>query len=119
MPRQIYALIDRIADAVPDDPFPEPFVVPGHVPAEPDQEGLAHQVPVRHETPVTAVVAVVAVIAHDEIFSRGYHYLRQRNFLTVGRQDVMSRAIEAFRQAQGLLAMGIAFRSEKIRPSVR
>src|SRR5262249_43268954 len=56
---------------------------------QPDEEGPAHQVPLRDEAPVTAVPAVVTVVAHHEIAA-----LRHRPFTLAApavrhTQDVM------------------------------
>src|SRR5690349_2243853 len=42
------------------------------IPVPPDEECLAADVVVRHETPVSAVFAVVAIVAHHEVVARRY-----------------------------------------------
>src|SRR6266496_1840908 len=39
------------------------------VPVEPDEERLAADVVVRHETPVPAVVAVIAIVTHHQVLT--------------------------------------------------
>src|SRR5687768_5569156 len=43
------------------------------VDAQPDQERLAPQLPLRQHAPVSAVVAVVAIVAHHEIMTVRHH----------------------------------------------
>src|SRR5512141_1189764 len=56
------------------DPTPHALERKGRdiVPVEPDEEGPAADMVVRHEAPIPAVVAVVAVVAHHEVMT-GWH----------------------------------------------
>src|SRR4030065_1854789 len=57
----------------------------------PNKKRLAHDMPVRHEAPVTAVGAVVAIIAHCEIMPR-WHGANKAAIIVIAIAALLERA---------------------------